>query len=272
MAESVKSKIEQESAEKQKKAKKGSIVIKKKKGGHAAAHGGSWKVAYADFVTAMMAFFLLMWLLNMTSQDQKEKLAAYFQDFDVFAKEVKVDGTGKQQLSISNSSKLGVPDVRLSKSEKLRYSMVMRIKEFIAQDSELKNSADAIADSKGVVFYVDADVMFQQGTVALKPHAAAVLDHVIAVLKDFNFDMVVRGHTDDQDAVSGPFPSNWELSAARAAAGLRYVLKNGGIPATRLRAMGYADSRPLVPNNSVENRAKNRRIEFYYHRPDEQSW
>ena len=68
--------------------------------------------------------------------------------------------------------------------------------------------------------------------------------------------------------MGGAYPSNWELSAARAAAALRYIVERGQIPATRLRAVGYADTRPILPNDSPENRIRNRRIEFYYHPHD----
>lgn len=82
----------------------------------------------------------------------------------------------------------------------------------------------------------------------------------------------MRGHTDDIPVRSAKYPSNWELSAARAAAALRYIVEKGGINPSRLKAVGYAGTRPLVPNTSEANRAINRRVEFYFHRPRVEGW
>ena len=89
----------------------------------------------------------------------------------------------------------------------------------------------------------------------------------VSLLKEHNFNLVVRGHSDNQAFKNNIFPSNWELTSSRAAACLRYVLEKGGIPATRLKAVGFADSQPLLPNNSAANQMVNRRMEFYFHRP-----
>ena len=98
-----------------------------------------------------------------------------------------------------------------------------------------------------------------------------MLKHIIDILKKHNYKVVVRGHTDDLPIRSEIFPSNWELSAARAAATLRY-LAGQGISPSRMKAVGYADTRPIVPNNTKDNRALNRRVEFYFHRPGVESW
>ncbi len=116
--------------------------------------------------------------------------------------------------------------------------------------------------------------MFAPNSAVLKPEAAKILDGVTNILLNQKVDLVIRGHTDDTENGSGLYPSKWELSAARAAAALRYILAkgDGAIAATRLRAAGYADSRPLVPIIDEDSRAVNRRVEFYYHSPEVQTW
>jgi len=104
--------------------------------------------------------------------------------------------------------------------------------------------------------------------------AAKLLDGVADILMAQKVDLVIRGHTDDTENGNGLYPSKWELSAARAAASLRYILakSNGAIAATRMRAAGYADTRPLVPVFDEAGRTANRRVEFYYHRPETETW
>lgn len=254
--------------------KGGTIIIIKKKGGeHGGHHGGSWKVAYADFVTAMMAFFLLLWLIAAMKPQQKEAIAIVFQD------------TGKKSSSetkqsvvmpafIPKDAKTGIPDVNLSQQDKLKYEVALLVKELLAQNKDLQSNSGIASDNAGVLMQVNNSVMFAQNSAVLKQEATKVLDGVTEILLNQKVDLVIRGHTDDTENGSNVYPSKWELSAARAAATLRYILakSNGAIAPTRLRAAGYADSRPLVPAINDENRTVNRRVEFYYHSPETETW
>ena len=247
------------------------IIIKKVVGGHAAHHGGSWKVAFADFMTAMMAFFLLLWLIAALKPQQKESLALVFKD----AKSDKSDM--KQAVAttfIPKDAKMGIPEMNLSQQDRLKYEVAMLIKELLAQDQEVQNNSGISSDNAGVLMQVNNSVMFAPNSAVLKPEAAKILDGVTNILLNQKVNLVIRGHTDDTENGSGLYPSKWELSAARAAAALRYILAkgDGAIAPTRLHAVGYADSRPLVPVINDENRAVNRRVEFYYHSPENEKW
>ena len=254
------------------KATQSIIIIKKGGEGHAAHHGGSWKVAYADFVTAMMAFFLLMWLIAALKPQQKENLSIVFKD-------VKKDATQvtKQVVMptfIPKDAKVGTTEMNLSEKDQLKYEVALLVKELLAKDQDLQNNSGISSDNAGVLMQVNNAVMFAPNSAVLKPEAAKVLDGVADILLAEKVDLVIRGHTDDSETGSGLYPSKWELSAARAAACLRYVLAKGGgaIAATRMRAAGYADSRPLVPIFDDASRTANRRVEFYYHSPETETW
>jgi chemotaxis protein MotB len=255
------------------KNKGGSTIIIKKVvgGGHAPHHGGSWKVAYADFVTAMMAFFLLMWLLAALKPKQKEMLANAFN-----AKHQSTSDMKQPVVTtfIPKDAKVGVADMDLSQKDRIKYEVAMMVKELLAQEKELQANSGISADNAGVLMQVNNSVMFAPNSAVLKPGAAKILDGVTNILLTQKVDLVIRGHTDDSESGNGLYPSKWELSAARAAAALRYILTkgNGAIAATRLRATGYADSRPLVPDINAENRTINRRVEFYYHSPEVETW
>jgi Flagellar motor protein len=255
------------------KNKGGTTIIIKKKGGggHGGHHGGSWKVAYADFVTAMMAFFLLMWLIAAMKPQQKEAIAVVFKD----TKAKSGDSSSViMPTFIPKDAKMGAPEVNLSEKDKLKYEVALLVKELLAQDKDLQSNSGISSDNAGVLMQVNNAVMFAPNSAVLRPGAAKILDGVTNILLNQKVDLVIRGHTDDTENGSGIYPSKWELSAARAAATLRYILAKGAgaISSNRLRASGYADSRPLVPAINEENRAMNRRVEFYYHSPEAETW
>jgi chemotaxis protein MotB len=247
------------------------IIIKKVVEEHAGHHGGSWKVAYADFVTAMMAFFLLMWLIAALKPQQKESLAGVFKDKSASSSsDVKI----VVAQFIPKDAKVGMPEMNLSQPDRLKYEVALLVKELLAQNELLQHNSGISSDNAGVLMHVNNSVMFSPNSAVLKPQAAKILDGVTDILLSQKVDLVIRGNTDDAETGNGLYPSKWELSAARAAAALRYILAKGDgkIAATRLRAVGYADSRPLVPAINDENRAINRRVEFYYHSPEVEAW
>jgi chemotaxis protein MotB len=144
----------------------------------------------------------------------------------------------------------------------------MLIRRIVEPDPDLKQKVSVLPEKEGVLMRVSSGVMFRPGSAELTPGSKAVLDTVIELLNEQKYDVVVRGHSDNVMPEGTRFGSNWELSAARAAAAVDYILSRSDIKSTRLKAVGYGSSRPLLPNTSEENRAKNRRLEFYYHRPD----
>lgn len=248
------------------------IIIKKGGEGHAAHHGGSWKVAYADFVTAMMAFFLLMWLIAALKPQQKESLAFVFKDVKGNPTEIK-QGVSPVAF-IPKDAKVGMAEMKLSEKDQLKYEVALLVKELLAQDKDLQSNSGISSDNAGVLMQVNNAVMFAPNSAVLKPEAAKMLNGVANILLAQKVNLVIRGHTDDTENGGGLYPSKWELSAVRAAASLRYILAkgNGAIAATRMRAAGYADSRPLVPVFDEASRAANRRVEFYYHSPETETW
>ena len=245
------------------KNKPAPIIIKREEGGHAGAHGGSWKVAYADFVTAMMALFLLLWLTMALKPQQKESISAYFQDQDL-PKRDRPQESVVLPTYIAKDAQQGVPQFKLAQEEQFKYEVALMIKQLIENNSALKRNSGVSSDKVGVVLNVNNAVMFVPGSAQLKPEAYKILDDVVASLKKIKVDLVVRGHTDDiETGINGM--SRFELSALRSAVCVRYIVEKGGIPSTRVKAAAFADSFPIAPNTSEENRALNRRVEFLYH-------
>lgn len=222
----------------------------------------AWMATFADMMTLLLCFFVL--LLSFATQD-----AAKFKDMlgsvqDAFGVQVKRREDAYIAFSPSKFERDGV-DLKEEQRELL--GLVIKIRHMLDPEPELRENASVTAQPGGAMIRYDATQMFAPGSATLLPHSKLMLDKVIEVLKEHKFDLMVRAHTDNQPTGNPSYPTNWELSASRAAAALRYILEVGGISSNRLRAVGFADSQPLLPNTTAENRVKNNRLEFYYYKP-----
>lgn len=247
-------------------ADKRPIIIVKKHGGHAGHHGGAWKVAYADFVTAMMAFFLVMWLVTQSSQ-VKENVAAYFRDPIGFSSQSGGSGIlpgGPNLMNPNQQSSLATPDdsKRLQR-ERLQKKADEILKAFhdipelarLAKNIEVEVTEEGLRiqlmeGEKGTFFDLGSSRMSEEGVEALATIAKLVapIDH----------DVALEGHTDSKPYSGAKGYTNWELSADRANVARR-VLGEHGVTNGRVRAIrGYADTRLRFPESPLDPR--NRRI------------
>ncbi len=241
------------------------IIIKKiKKGGHG-HHGGAWKVAYADFVTAMMAFFLVMWIVGM-SQEQKEGIQKYFNDPISFLSGAMQINTGIMQSTQGNqninaSQKGGV--VQSSKSGGLTrlHLLAQQIESgmipFKSEIFDFKVFPDRIQ------FAITAQALFAPGSTLIRPEAEPLLNRIASVLKKSDAWIMIEAHTDDLPSESYAHETNWELSSTRASKVVRYFVDGHYFDPAKLTAMGAAEFQPIADNATPEGRAKNRRIDLY---------
>lgn len=130
---------------------------------------------------------------------------------------------------------------------------------------QLGNDIEVVTNDSSVSFRISSEILFPSGQSDLNLGGLAVLHKLIPVLDSVPHKLIVAGHTDTQDIRSTRFPSNWELSSARAGSVVRYLQANG-IQPQRLAAIGYADTRPLTDNSTAEGRARNRRVELILER------
>ena len=225
---------------------------------------------FADMMTLLLCFFVL--LLSFAEQSEEKYRDALGSLKGAFgATEVRAVSEDMAQFSTSKIAKDMA--AKISHDERLLLGVVMRIKSLLEdEDVKLKEGTGVTADRDGVVFSANSAALFEPGSADLKNGAQRILDKVIKVLKDYKLDIVVRGHTDDRPVSTRRYPSNWELSAARAAMALNYIINESDIGINRAKAVGYADTRPAVPNDSDENRLKNQRVEFYLHMPQRDAW
>lgn len=269
------------------------IVIKKITKGGGGHHGGAWKVAYADFVTAMMAFFLLMWLLNATTEEQRQGISEYF---DPTPMEVSSNTSGAGGvmggLTVSNEG-ARVNDVQpivhndvqptqkqeqinpekmakeqlqaeLEKRENAEFEKVKEEIQKAVENSDLKDLAKNLMvdmTPEGLRIQIvdqDGSSMFPSGSSKPYEKTTKLLDMVAGIIKTMPNQISVRGHTDSVPYSKGADYTNWELSADRANASRR-VLLDAGIETKKLsNVVGKADTEPLKPDKPEE--AQNRRI------------
>jgi len=236
------------------------IIIKKVKahgGGH---HGGAWKVAYADFVTAMMALFIVLWVLGASDKKFKAGIAHYFREPGVFSGSTGVIPDG-------GMDKLGAGIIQAPSLEVLRAHLA----EGLAGMKELAGLVDQIpikiTDDGLLIELIDKDkqAFFDLSSATIKPTMRKVLELIVKELKDMPNTLVISGHTDARAYHNQSFYSNWELSAARAL-NTRQVLQELGLPSERFdQVVGYADRRLRVPDDPLSS--ENRRISILITKP-----
>lgn len=263
------------------------IIIKKiKKGGHG-HHGGAWKVAYADFVTAMMAFFLLLWLLSTSSKDTLQGLSEYFTPTQGIKDNMGIGFDGgmspnSKGLSKSNTSNPAIvtgqtpsgttaqnpenPSPEDSQNEDNLFKQgASSIEQAFSQNAETKGYLDNLVvqqTPEGLrIDITDSDKyeMFERGGAKLTIHGEKILTKMAALIKRMPNYLAITGHTDASPLETGSAEyTKWELSADRAQAARRFLTKSGLEADRPKRVTGMADKELMTPNEP--RGPKNRRI------------
>jgi chemotaxis protein MotB len=243
-----------------------------------------WLITYADMITLLMVLFIVLFAIGQTD------LAKFAQLRDSLNNSL--GGKGGQavfkggagpldgSLNIVPQTKLGVQEVSASddaaqktaaaKEQAREAAIAQQNQSFAAVQQQIQsqltsvglgNSVHFRTETRGLVVTVVTDrVLFDEGKADLRPEGTQVLDGMLPALVKLPNAIAVEGHTDDQPIHSSLYPTNWELSTARATSVLRY-LGDRGMPANRLSAAGYADQKPVSPNDTDAHRSDNRRVE-----------
>jgi chemotaxis protein MotB len=220
---------------------------------------GSWKVAYADFVTAMMAFFLLMWILAQVPEDKKNALQQYF-----------VSGgqnVGDSGVTIVDAAQTAsAPEALSAKAQ-----TSVEVTKFLAQllrDNGLEDKVRITPTEAGVLMRVQSGVMFAANQIALDKEGYLLLNAAAATIQHFKMNLDIRGHADSQEGSSDGYYSQWEISALRAAVVTRYLTEKSRVDPGLLSSVFYGATRPIVPDSAGQTSPENRRVEFFFNRPE----
>lgn len=233
-----------------------------------------WLVSYADFITLLFAFFVVMYsIANQDKAKIKQITEAIAKTFNGPSTMMDM-GSGAAVTPFANpatdlgqviDSPVGRTNARPLPSPELQ-KIAARVEESLAyqlQTTDLKDTLKMVYDDRGLVIRFSANKLFKAGEDAVERPFLPVIDKIAAILQDGERIIRVEGHTDNSPLpADSKFPTNWELSAARAIWIVRYMKAKFNIPTTRLSAAGFADGQPVAANTTEEGRALNRRVEI----------
>lgn len=244
------------------------IIIKKKSGGHGGHHGGAWKLAYADFVTAMMAFFMVLWLVGL-DDTTKKAVESYFANpvgnKSAYSGGASPVASGSSPMRVSKDAlKLIVRKVEEQQFREFKQRIAARIDSNPALEG-LKGSIEVIITKDGLRIELvekgSGDDFFPTGSAVLRPRAVTVIALIAEEIGLLSNPIILEGHTDGAPFGEGGSYTNWELSADRANAARR-VVNAAGIPNDRLvQVRGLADRDLRNPNDPFD--PTNRRISIF---------
>lgn len=237
------------------------IIVIKKKVNHGGHHGGAWKVAYADFVTAMMALFIVLWLLN-SSEKVRKAISAYFQD---------PSGTGQHAGSASTGTgetvsinKDNMDDLKDQLEQALKKSPEFeKLKDYVQMSVTGEGLRVELLESEKGMFFESASPMPTDA-------GRELIVSLAAQLRSLPNDILIEGHTDSRPFGRRPDYSNWELSSDRANAARRILESSGMRPGQIVQVRGFADHNPR--DKEHPEAASNRRVSVivrYQNVPDE---
>ena len=234
-----------------------------------------WLVSYADFITLLFAFFVVMYAISSVNEGKYRVLSnALTNAFKNVTGE-----PGGQPMSVIQGA-VPLPVRPIAKPDKAAEQKK------VGQRQKMKSVADDIMNtlqplvaqgkvrlletSRGVTIEINDSVLFSAGQAKLQPASVSAMLAIATVLAQSDFPITIEGHTDNVPIATAQFPSNWELSAMRATTVLR-LFNEGGVGAERLTAIGYGETRPLETNTTPEGRARNRRVSVLIdsNRPEE---
>jgi chemotaxis protein MotB len=225
-----------------------------------------WLVSYADFITLLFAFFVVMYALSSVNEGKyrvlSDSLISAFRNVTVNEPGDPViatppNVTPTRPITPSKPSNDEV-EVRRQTEVKRMTTMAEDIRK-VLEPLTRGGQVHVTEGARGITVEINASVLFQPGDATLAPSAVTVLRAVAQVLARAEFPITVEGHTDNIPISNARFASNWELSSVRASSVVRLFIESG-VNGTRLTAAGYADQRPVTDNTNEEGRARNRRV------------
>lgn len=210
-----------------------------------------WMTSYGDMVTQILIFFVM--LFTFSSID-----AARFRELAISLQSAFKGGVGV----LSGGQSITVETLGPTRANLVQLTEAMHQIMNIVEASGLKGAVETSINERGLVISIKDSTFFDLGKADLKPRSIEILNKIGVALKDLPNQIRIEGHTDNLPINTPQFPSNWELSTARATTVLRYLVEKVGLSPYKVCAVGYGEFRPLYPNDTEEHRARNRRVDI----------
>lgn len=236
-------------------------MARKKRGGAEGPSGNEWLATYSDTMTLLLTFFILLYSFSTVDAVKLKQISSALQNL--------LTGDGGTTIFDYNMSSGNVPivgedtppnevDTGESTGEPSMYDQVL---EFIEQNN-LETVVTITKDSRGIIIQLRDNILFESGSADLKENSKQILEKISSLILRFDNEIIIEGHTDNVPIHNAKFDSNWELSSARAINVLKYFVNVKKVDPYRVSAHGYGEYKPVMPNDTAQHRAANRRVDI----------
>lgn len=207
----------------------------------------TWLITYSDMITIILCFFIIFFTLS------TEEISSLYQIKNALTAEVEQLNTENEKLAAELFGLMDIKeDLKTSKEDFISY----------LREKELMDAVDIIENERGLLIRFKDNVLFDSGKAAISSDGYMILSKVADRLNNIENNIIVEGYTDNIPMNTPEFPSNWELSVARAINVVKYFTEKKGIEEERISVSGFGERNPIDTNDTVEGRANNRRIEI----------
>lgn len=215
-----------------------------------------WLVSYADFITLLFAFFVVMYSVSSVNEGKFRVLSDSL--VSSFANNKPVGELSLVNLPIQKSKSIQVKEEQKSTDNIRSYLKVANA----ITAAKVPQGVKITSTERGLNIRIKDEALFSSGSASINPQIEEFIDLIASLVKDLPNLIAVEGHTDNQPIRSAAFPSNWDLSTARANALIRYLTEHHQLAPNRFSSTGYAGTRPVESNDTPDGQASNRRVEL----------
>lgn len=230
-------------------------MSRKKKIQQGEGGGEEWLQTYADTITLLLTFFVLLYASSNLDAVKFKQMSSSFQN--VFS------GSNSNSILDFNASGeapiVGPPEEMGSKVGNDNEEMYSKVKDFTSKNN-LDSTVQVKKDARGIILELKENILFDSGQADIKSSSKEILDKISELIKSVPNGVVIEGHTDNVPIHNSKYDSNWELSTQRAVNVLKYFVVNKGENPEKLQAAGYGEYHPIAKNDTYADRAKNRRV------------
>lgn len=239
-----------------------SRLRKKDSGGGAGSP--AWMATMADLMQLLLTFFILLFSMSNVDQVKFASVATSVQEAFIGygGKSIIIEGYEGENINQVRDGIIMDDKSVLEEIPQEVVEMYERVGEFLAENN-FNADISVSMNSSGVYVDIKDAILFDSGSAKLKDSGLDILRSLKGLIQDFDNDIVIEGHTDNVKSTMPQYPTNWELSTARAVSVVRYLVEVEGVNPGRLSARGYGEYSPIGPNDTSENRALNRRVNMF---------
>ena len=240
-------------------------MSKKKKGGHEDENGGAWLLPYSDLMTLLLAVFIVLFAVSQVDAAKAQLMSEQFSD-KMMSHEAAQSTQANREVEQKDASVTSIATDQVeSFIEQYELDKLQKLKEQLdamLESKGLTGSVSTIIDVRGLVIRFNNAILFDSGSAEIKKESQSVLVDVAKLVDTMQNYIRIEGHTDTVPMSSAIYPSNWELSTARASSVVKLLISQCNFSPEKLVAVGYGEYKPVADNSTPEGRQKNRRIDI----------